>query len=321
MIDDQLSEDLGLEPEPDLASQTIREKLDTGIEHGEIDLSDMTAELELDDLGLDLDLGETAETPALDEDETRVEGSLTSELNRLAEQRAARGEVDITAESTAVIGPDDNTDTSIQTGLTEIPEQLREESASAGDETMSTPVDFNFDETSRSSTISQQGDATRLASDALDDTDIREIAGDINLDATAELLADALSSEDETAELPAMADDELDLDLSDLAQELDDTLRQASAGEDSIDLDVGELREEIDDSSPTDTARISPADLGLPDDSEAETMSEIGTKLDLARAYMDMGDPHGARSILQEVIEEGSDTQKQEAQQLLDNLP
>ena len=321
LIDDQLSEDLGLEPEPDLASQTIREKLDTGIEHGEIDLSDMTAELELDDLGLDLDLGETAETPALDEDETRVEGSLTSELNRLAEQRAARGEVDITAESTAVIGPDDNTDTSIQTGLTEIPEQLREESASAGDETMSTPVDFNFDETSRSSTISQQGDATRLASDALDDTDIREIAGDINLDATAELLADALSSEDETAELPAMADDELDLDLSDLAQELDDTLRQASAGEDSIDLDVGELREEIDDSSPTDTARISPADLGLPDDSEAETMSEIGTKLDLARAYMDMGDPHGARSILQEVIEEGSDTQKQEAQQLLDNLP
>ena len=92
-------------------------------------------------------------------------------------------------------------------------------------------------------------------------------------------------------------------------------------GEDSVDLDIGELREEISDSAPTDTARILPSDLGLPDDSEVETMSEIGTKLDLARAYMDMGDPHGARSILQEVIEEGSDTQKQEAQQLLDNLP
>ena len=32
---------------------------------------------------------------------------------------------------------------------------------------------------------------------------------------------------------------------------------------------------------------------------EPVTMSEVGTKLDLARAYMDMGDPDGARSILQ----------------------
>ena len=35
-------------------------------------------------------------------------------------------------------------------------------------------------------------------------------------------------------------------------------------------------------------------------------MSEVGTKLDLARAYMDMGDPEGARSILEEVVQEGS---------------
>ena len=31
-------------------------------------------------------------------------------------------------------------------------------------------------------------------------------------------------------------------------------------------------------------------------------MSEVGTKLDLARAYMDMGDPDGARNILEEVL-------------------
>ena len=31
-------------------------------------------------------------------------------------------------------------------------------------------------------------------------------------------------------------------------------------------------------------------------------MSEVGTKLDLARAYMDMGDPEGARNILEEVL-------------------
>lgn len=44
---------------------------------------------------------------------------------------------------------------------------------------------------------------------------------------------------------------------------------------------------------------------------------EVATKLDLARAYMEMGDPDGARSILQEVMEEGSDTQRSEAESLL----
>jgi pilus assembly protein FimV len=50
-------------------------------------------------------------------------------------------------------------------------------------------------------------------------------------------------------------------------------------------------------------------------------MSEVGTKLDLARAYMDMGDPEGARSILSEVLSEGSVSQKQEARRLIDTLP
>jgi pilus assembly protein FimV len=47
---------------------------------------------------------------------------------------------------------------------------------------------------------------------------------------------------------------------------------------------------------------------------------EIGTKLDLARAYMDMGDSDGARGILEEVIEEGSDDQKTEAENLISQL-
>ena len=37
-------------------------------------------------------------------------------------------------------------------------------------------------------------------------------------------------------------------------------------------------------------------------------MTEVGTKLDLARAYIDMGDPEGARSILEEVLDEGDRT-------------
>ncbi len=42
----------------------------------------------------------------------------------------------------------------------------------------------------------------------------------------------------------------------------------------------------------------------------------IGTKLDLAKAYIDMGDQDGARSILDEVVDEGDDDQRQEAEQL-----
>jgi len=78
------------------------------------------------------------------------------------------------------------------------------------------------------------------------------------------------------------------------------------------------------------TATVAHADIGAMNemaeengvsDLEPVTMSEVGTKLDLARAYMDMGDPDGARSILEEVMHEGSDAQRQEAGRLLESLP
>ena len=74
------------------------------------------------------------------------------------------------------------------------------------------------------------------------------------------------------------------------------------------------------DTAFTSTQKLSSDDLALPD-LEPVTMSEVGTKLDLARAYMDMGDPDGARNILEEVLSEGSSTQKQEAQRLMESLP
>ena len=40
---------------------------------------------------------------------------------------------------------------------------------------------------------------------------------------------------------------------------------------------------------------------------------EVATKLDLARAYMDMGDEDGARDILEEVLAEGSEEHQREA--------
>jgi pilus assembly protein FimV len=55
-------------------------------------------------------------------------------------------------------------------------------------------------------------------------------------------------------------------------------------------------------------------------DSGADTglmEAQVGTKLDLARAYMDMGDVEGARSTLEEVMVEGNDNQRKEAKELL----
>ncbi|QQD24268.1 hypothetical protein GJQ55_07155 [Venatoribacter cucullus] len=47
---------------------------------------------------------------------------------------------------------------------------------------------------------------------------------------------------------------------------------------------------------------------------------ECATKLDLARAYIDMEDFDGARELLQEVMQEGSDQQKTDARSLLSNM-
>jgi pilus assembly protein FimV len=92
---------------------------------------------------------------------------------------------------------------------------------------------------------------------------------------------------------------------------VDDTAEQPVAA-DAVDLDVG--KEEADESAPIGT-------LDMPERRpEGPTMTEVGTKLDLARAYIDMGDPDGARSILGEVVEEGDDGQRQEAQKLIDEL-
>ncbi|MGH8278282.1 MAG: FimV/HubP family polar landmark protein [Gammaproteobacteria bacterium] len=54
---------------------------------------------------------------------------------------------------------------------------------------------------------------------------------------------------------------------------------------------------------------------------ETTSLNEIGTKLDLARAYIDMGDTEGAKNILREVLEEGDREQTEEAQKLMQKLP
>jgi pilus assembly protein FimV len=178
-------------------------------------------------------------------------------------------------------------------------------------------------------------DATVLASDYGDD-EVTEVSGDdqtllappddddeFEFAKKEALPADVFAGDDsldETGQMP-IAGTEVDLDLDDLtaalqASEIGDTVEQLRDAE-----TVEQPRPSVDEN----TAAVPTMSLDLEamseDLHEARTMTEVGTKLDLARAYVDMGDPAGARSILEEVLDEGDEGQRQQAQQLLDSLP
>ncbi|MFV1998011.1 MAG: FimV/HubP family polar landmark protein, partial [Acidiferrobacterales bacterium] len=55
-------------------------------------------------------------------------------------------------------------------------------------------------------------------------------------------------------------------------------------------------------------------------DGAADQWDEAATKLDLAKAYIDMGDSEGARSILEEVAVEGNEDQKRQASDLASQI-
>ena len=137
----------------------------------------------------------------------------------------------------------------------------------------------------------------------------------------------ALTDPSDTSRLAALRGRGVDVDLSDATGthaatatnvDLDVGTATGTHGNGGLDLDVGTAT--VPDAGFAATQRLASDELALPD-LEPVTMSEVGTKLDLARAYMDMGDPDGARNILEEVLNEGSAAQKQEAQRLMESLP
>jgi pilus assembly protein FimV len=111
-------------------------------------------------------------------------------------------------------------------------------------------------------------------------------------------------------ELGSTTELEADSELMDLGLDMDDN---SNANESTAEIDASGLDFDL----PSDT------NLGLDAEEDLELgagMDEVGTKLDLAKAYIDMGDSNGARSILDEVIDEGNDSQKQEAQELIHQI-
>ena len=58
----------------------------------------------------------------------------------------------------------------------------------------------------------------------------------------------------------------------------------------------------------------------LQDNTSETEVIDVDMKLDLGRAYIDMGDSEAAHKVLEEVIEEGNPTQQEEAKTLLVGL-
>ena len=93
-----------------------------------------------------------------------------------------------------------------------------------------------------------------------------------------------------------------------------------------LNLDLGDQSASATKSIPSmDLSSIS-LDLGSAGEPGSSTSSndpkwqEVATKLDLAKAYEEMGDKDGARELLGEVMKDGDATQKGQAQQLLSKL-
>ncbi|WP_044874983.1 FimV/HubP family polar landmark protein [Pseudomonas sp. LFM046] len=117
-----------------------------------------------------------------------------------------------------------------------------------------------------------------------------------------------LSLPDEPVAEPIADDDSFSAQLDEVTAELDqlsDSLQQAPEPVAVLEDEAPEL------------------DMGLGEEDDFDFLTgtdETATKLDLARAYIDMGDTEGARDILDEVMSEGNDTQQQEARELIARL-
>ena len=105
---------------------------------------------------------------------------------------------------------------------------------------------------------------------------------------------------------------------------------QAPADENNFDMDLSGLEDEApaeeattaEEDSNTIEFTLDTADKEDEDAGEGllEADDEVTTKLDLARAYIDMDDQDSARSILGEVIQEGNAEQKEEAESIIAKL-
>ncbi|WP_339426238.1 FimV/HubP family polar landmark protein [Pseudomonas proteolytica] len=188
-----------------------------------------------------------------------------------------------------------------------------------------------IDDLSFESVLQQQNEA-KASEDDLSDFDL-----DLQLDAPASASDDDFLSglEEQMKDLPpvepltltpaALEDFDLpeDFDLSLADEPAASAKPDAFASElDDVNAELERLSQSLE--SPSIEPSFTAEDAAKGDDEpEFDFLSgtdEVATKLDLAQAYIDMGDEGGARDILAEVLTEGDEKQRDEAKEMLSNL-
>ena len=189
----------------------------------------------------------------------------------------------------------------------------------------------------------QFGDEPAPASDVADITSLEDDDGgsleelaDLEVDSEGDFdLVDDDAGRSQTE--PAGAED-FELELDEVSADEGTAAGMAEAPGDALGGDLGidfdperdregngeAVPEALEAGASGDTDDI---DLDLDEDALGEDAFDfedegdtVSTKLDLARAYIDMGDQDGARDILNEVVAEGNDEQQQRAQAMLEEL-
>ncbi|MDF1587938.1 MAG: hypothetical protein P1P93_02085 [Gammaproteobacteria bacterium] len=150
---------------------------------------------------------------------------------------------------------------------------------------------------------------------------------EVALDLTDELGVSNVSQDDDRLSLPEVESLELDR-VDTIETDLDTTSNASTSDTMEFELDLNnddetfeldDLEVVTDDDLTQANAALSGSELDF-DLGEFDQVDEAETKLDLAAAYIDMGDPDGARSILEEVLLEGNDDQKTRAETMLSDI-
>ncbi|MCD1630018.1 FimV/HubP family polar landmark protein [Marinobacter shengliensis] len=294
----------------------------SGLEVSEKDESAVDTSEEQDFSSLEMDLEDSGEAKADEED---LSFDFESALEDEATEEPA---VEAAEEESLDFGLEDESDKAEQVGGAEADEDELSGDVDALDESFLDELDAELDKVAE-----EEGEPEGLD---LDESTL----DDLELDVSDEDLAlmEEFSESDEQPAGPeqeaASLDEELGLEDAFSSEEPADSeppSEQAQEGEpgateqeaDAMDDDLVPLASESLDGKPEQSSALDIDEESLGEDDDFDFLAgtdEAATKLDLARAYIEMGDSDGARDILEEVALEGNDEQKAEAQELLKNL-
>ena len=147
---------------------------------------------------------------------------------------------------------------------------------------------------------------------------------------TSDLLDESSKSEEQMPIQEPVSDEELNvIDMPETGDVSDETMNSsADPGEQPSDIDFSDIDLDIEkenspevSENPITEEHVDTIESASPEaETKSEQWHEIETKIDLAKAYLEMEDVEGAREMLEEVVQEGDENQQKAAQELLEKL-